>query len=101
MCGIAGIWNKHGQVNGDQIALLNNALEHRGPDGCGVWHNEAKELALIHRRLAILDLTDAAAQPMTYAEGRFVIVFNGEIYNFIEIKNELASKGYSFKTESD
>src|SRR4051812_3660406 len=98
MCGIAGIWNRNSRpVSDSQIKILDKALRHRGPDGSGFWQNEDSSLALVHRRLAILDLSESGHQPMVGGEGRYIIVYNGEIYNFIEVKNELARKGYSFK----
>lgn len=101
MCGIAGIIDKTGKVvDRSKTDLLDKALTHRGPDGSGLWMSQNKSVALIHRRLAILDLTENATQPMLYG-GKYVIVFNGEIYNFIEIRNELKKKGHTFLTESD
>lgn len=99
MCGIVGVWNLDGQKTPNLIA--NNfidSLEHRGPDGRGIY--EDKGLLLGHRRLSILDLSEAGKQPMSYAN-RYWITFNGEIYNFIELKNELISKGYKFKNDTD
>ncbi len=77
-----------------------DTLAHRGPDGEGLWQNENKTVLLGHRRLCIIDISEAAAQPMNYLD-RYSIVHNGEIYNYIEIKNELAEKGYAFRTKSD
>lgn len=77
---------------------------HRGPDGKGAWLSPTPSLgtiALGHRRLSIIDLSTAAAQPMFYADGRYAIVFNGEIYNYLEIRAELSSLGANFRTESD
>jgi asparagine synthase (glutamine-hydrolysing) len=78
---------------------MTRLLAHRGPDGEGFY--EGKELGLGHRRLAILDLTENGKQPMSYAEGRFWIVFNGEIYNFIELRDELEQHGHRFRSETD
>lgn len=102
MCGIAGIYNLNNEiVSPAEIDLLINSLTHRGPDGTGVWLNAEKNLALIHLRLSILDLTEAGNQPMSDSKQRYKIIFNGEIYNFLEIKNKLISKGYEFTTQSD
>jgi len=102
MCGIAGILSKTGGApNMEVLSILNRSIRHRGPDGEGLWKSQDDSCALLHRRLSILDLSDAAAQPMVSNGGSVAIIFNGEIYNFIEIKKELQSKGYSFKTESD
>jgi asparagine synthase (glutamine-hydrolysing) len=101
MCGIAGIYRLDGEtVERNEIDLLTDAVAHRGPDGRGVWFNREKNLALGHRRLAILDLTAAGTQPMSY-NGRYSMSFNGEIYNFLEIRNELIQKGHSFSTQTD
>jgi asparagine synthase (glutamine-hydrolysing) len=95
MCAINGITeNNHGRV-----AVMNERTRHRGPDGSRVW--EGKGVTLGHNRLAIIDLSDRALQPMKGASGRFSIVFNGELYNYRELKEELRSKGYRFNTESD
>lgn len=102
MCGIAGIWNFDGrEVSEESIIRFTDSLSHRGPDGRGIWHNEQRNLAMGHRRLAIIDLSREADQPMHYADNRYHIVFNGEIYNFIEVRKELSGKGYHFKTDSD
>ncbi|MGZ8557524.1 MAG: asparagine synthase (glutamine-hydrolyzing) [Chitinophagaceae bacterium] len=109
MCGIAGIINSHplkGEVEENQLPLKNklhsmaNALQHRGPDGENVWINAAGNAGLGHRRLSVIDLSKAAAQPMQYRQ-RYSIIHNGEIYNYIELKDELLQKGYSFHTQSD
>ncbi len=79
---------------------MTDAIAHRGPDGEGAWSNTAQNVLLGHRRLSIIDLSSAAAQPMHYAS-RYTIVHNGEIYNYIEIKDILKDKGYHFKSQSD
>jgi asparagine synthase (glutamine-hydrolysing) len=102
MCGIAGIWNFDGKpILNETIERFTDSLAHRGPDGRGIWKSNAQDIAFGHRRLAIIDLSHEADQPMHYAENRYHIVFNGEIFNFIEIRKELMAKGYSFKTDSD
>ena len=103
MCGIAGILMRNPAVNGKTKAVLKSMTEvliHRGPDGEGFWLSDNGNIGLGHRRLKIIDLSDGAAQPMQY-EDRYTITHNGEIYNYPELKKELASKGYIFKTESD
>ena len=98
MCGIAGL------VGGFVAGLVNrmNALQrHRGPDREGVFQDAAEEVALGHVRLAILGLTDLAAQPMDSQDGRYVLVFNGEIYDFQELRTELADLGHSFRSSGD
>ncbi len=102
MCGIAGILFFNEQPIPEQdINRLTDAVAHRGPDGRGIWLNEKKTVALGHRRLSILDLSEAGKQPMPDETGRYWITFNGEIYNFLEIKRELAQKGYQFHSNSD
>ena len=96
MCGIAG---QFGRTSSDFAAKAVGALRHRGPDGEGSW--EAEEVTLVHTRLAILDLSEGGRQPMHCAEGGLSIVFNGEIYNFIELRNELEGEGVVFQTRSD
>jgi asparagine synthase (glutamine-hydrolysing) len=99
MCGISGYWGELPRENG--VALLqrmNDALIHRGPDGEGVWIES--QVGLAHRRLAIIDL-DGGAQPMASFDERYHIVFNGEIYNYRTLRQELAAAGYKFHSRSD
>ena len=101
MCGIAGIiQSSPGAYVQDDVRKMNASLTHRGPDGEGYWQNDDASALLGHRRLAIIDLTEQAAQPFHYL-GRYSVVHNGEIYNYIELKAELAASGYSFRTHSD
>ncbi|MEM3067742.1 MAG: asparagine synthase (glutamine-hydrolyzing) [Thermoplasmata archaeon] len=102
MCGVAGIIRFDKQkVTQNCLKKMTDSILHRGPDGEGFWINEGENIGLGHRRLAIIDLSDSAAQPMVCKKTGNVIVFNGEIYNYIELKNELKLKGYSFYTNSD
>ena len=95
MCGISGIVNFNEKpVGKDQINLMNNAQIHRGPDGSGIWCD--KNIGFGHRRLSIIDLSDQASQPMKSNDNRYIIIYNGEIYNFKELKRELVKKGYAF-----
>jgi asparagine synthase (glutamine-hydrolysing) len=99
MCGIAAIINKSKKaVDEQQIKQMTDIVVHRGPDGEGHYLN--KNIALGHRRLSIIDLSDAGKQPMIWKE-KFVITFNGEIYNYLELKKELSEDGYSFSTHTD
>lgn len=80
---------------------MSEALAHRGPDGAGVFHDAPAGIGLGHRRLSIIDLSDAGAQPMRFADGRFVLTYNGEIYNYRELRAELAAAGVRFHSASD
>lgn len=103
MCGIAGIYLHNGTVTSAQeyARTMSDAIVHRGPDASGIWQHEHLPLALAHRRLSILDLSETGAQPMFSREGRFVIVFNGEIYNFLELRKQLTDQGCTFRGHSD
>ena len=100
MCGIAGIFHigTAKPVDPARVRTMTDAIAHRGPDGSGVW--TAPGVGLGHRRLSIIDL-EGSPQPMGYADGRFQIVFNGEIYNFQALRSELEAKGHVFATEGD
>src|SRR5579885_823118 len=78
-----------------------HALAHRGPDDAGAWVDAAAGVALGHRRLAIIDLSPEGHQPMLSADGRYVVVFNGEIYNYRALRQELAARGHRFRGHSD
>jgi asparagine synthase (glutamine-hydrolysing) len=101
MCGISGILDFRGKaVEQDEISRLTNMLAHRGPFGEGIWFNRDRSLAFGHRRLAIIDPTATGYQPMLSDDARHVIVFNGEIYNFLEIRRELEAEGVVFRSQS-
>ncbi len=101
MCGIAGILSTASETIADvHLKKMINAIAHRGPDGEGIWSNEKQNILLGHRRLSIIDLSENAAQPMHYLN-RYTIVYNGEIYNYIELKEFLKDKGYDFQSQSD
>ena len=102
MCGIAGIWQPDGPPVGPAtIARFGATLAHRGPDGEGVVLADDGRLGLAHRRLAILDRGPEAAQPMRSASGRFDITYNGEVYNFVELRAALESAGFRFLSDGD
>lgn len=105
MCGIAGYWHHASQFSYEQshgiITAMTDALVQRGPDSSGVWVDPAAGIALGHRRLAILDLSPEGAQPMLSPQGRYAIVFNGEIYNFGTLRSELSQLGHQFRGHSD
>lgn len=100
MCGIAGILTKE-RVEMETLVSMTDAIKHRGPDGEGQWINDDKSIGLGHRRLSIIDLSSNASQPMHSPDGRYTIVFNGEIYNYLELKAELIKQGVRFFSESD
>lgn len=101
MCGIAGIWSNHRHGNIDEdLKKMTSAIIHRGPDGSGHWISKDGNVALGHRRLAVIDLSNAGAQPMHFMD-RYIITFNGEIYNYLELKLKLSHKGHVFKSDSD
>jgi len=103
MCGIAGIITRDGSGPRD-LSLALELMAHRGPDGFGQWHDTAATghaVTLAHRRLSIIDLSDNASQPMPDVDGRYWLTFNGEIYNYVELKAELAARGARFRTSSD
>ncbi len=101
MCGIVGLWNWKSNINHPLFEQSVDSLTHRGPDGRGTYYDSHEPLALGHRRLSILDLSSKGHQPMSYANQRFWITYNGEIYNFIEMRNELIGLGYTFFSDSD
>ncbi|MFC2188314.1 asparagine synthase (glutamine-hydrolyzing) [Fulvivirgaceae bacterium LMO-SS25] len=102
MCGITGIWYLTQKFAAkEEITSFNTALAHRGPDGFGFYHCESENLSLGHRRLSILDLSDKGKQPMSALENRYTITFNGEVFNFLELRNELQQLGWSFQSDTD
>ena len=101
MCGIAGQVNFEKPVIETDVEAMNDALRHRGPDGFGVYFNEAKSVGLGHRRLSFLDLSEAGKQPMCAADGKIWITYNGEVYNYLELRSELEGMGYQFRNQTD
>ena len=104
MCGICCIYTYSGgspSVDVTELVRMRDAMAERGPDGKGQWISSDRRVGLGHRRLSIVDLSDAAAQPMTSAHGRTVVTFNGEIYNHRKLREELEAEGYIFRTQSD
>lgn len=101
MCGIAGIiQTEANQYSREHLKKMTGAMAHRGMEGDMLWQNDTGSVLLGHRRLCIIDLSDAAAQPFHYM-GRYTVIHNGEIYNYIELRDDLRSKGYTFTTGSD
>src|SRR5262245_52638546 len=105
MCGLAGMIDWRAQTSADALraigAGMNGALSHRGPDSGDVWIEAESGAALAHRRLAIIDLSPGGAQPMLSGDGRYVIMLNGEIYNYRDIRRDLAAAGHQVRSESD
>lgn len=105
MCGITGYWDTSRQISNDQLPIIveqmSNTLLHRGPDSGGIWVDVETGIALGHRRLAIVDLSPEGHQPMMAADGRYIMVFNGEIYNFLELRKQLEALGHQFRGHSD
>ena len=101
MCGITGIlaFNLAGRVHAINLSRATDLLSHRGPDHRGTFIRESCSLG--HRRLSVIDLSPEAAQPMSDLSGRYTIVYNGEVYNYREIRHELIQKGHTFRTRSD
>ncbi len=101
MCGIVGVASPAPIVERDWLGAGRDALHHRGPDDAGEWWAPDGRVGLGHRRLAILDLSPAGRQPMADATGELRIVFNGEIYNFRELRDELEARGHRFRSRTD
>src|SRR5437879_1792970 len=104
MCGIAGIYAYHYAANPIEREELRRTRDHmsaRGPDGRGEWWSEDGRAGLGHHRLAIIDLSEGGAQPMASADGKHVITFNGEIYNYKSLRAGLEARGSIFRTRSD
>jgi len=112
MCGIAGLFNNHSEIDPGHLNAMRDIVSHRGPDGKGsilfgnISSPKVRDTGpvfggLAHRRLAIIDLSDNAKQPMTTKDGRYWITYNGEIYNHIEVRDCLKMKGYHFVSKSD
>jgi asparagine synthase (glutamine-hydrolysing) len=100
MCGIVGLVDLRGrEVRTETIKAMTDAIKHRGPNGEGQWVH--KNVGIGHRRLAIIDLSEAASQPMVSKDGRFILTYNGEIYNYREIRIELEALGVKFFSQSD
>ncbi len=105
MCGIAGFYSvKADQNRQESLDIAQNmqrSIAHRGPDRGDIWQDEESSLALIHRRLAIIDLSDDGAQPMFSPSKRYIVTFNGEIYNYLDLRRDLEAQGVKFKGASD
>src|SRR5262245_65342532 len=104
MCGLAGLFGSFGvERTRESVKRMLQVQSHRGPDSSGTWYGAVcgADIGLGFRRLKIIDLSDAADQPMLSEDARFILVFNGEIYNYIELRTELAASGVRFRTRGD
>src|SRR5581483_7207662 len=104
MCGINGILRlstSSPAIAREEVLRTREHQARRGPDGAGLWESADRRIALAHNRLAIIDLSPAGAQPMSFANGRYRITFNGEIYNYRELRQSLRAQGVRFLTDSD
>lgn len=102
MCGIVGIVRfDDAPVERSTLDRARDRLAHRGPDDAGTWISADGSVGLAHRRLSILDTSEAGHQPMASVDGRYIVSFNGEIYNYLDLRRELADRGYVFRTRCD
>ena len=101
MCGIIGAWNFKEKINLEEFVRLRDMLSHRGPDGAGIYVNENENIALGHRRLSLIDLSETGTQPLFNEDKSIWLTVNGEIYNYRDIRKELISKGHIFNSTSD
>jgi asparagine synthase (glutamine-hydrolysing) len=104
MCAIAAIYNYHyaaPEINGQELCAIRDHMSARGPDGKGTWFSKKGEIGLAHQRLSIIDINERAAQPMSTTDGQCVISFNGEIYNYKALRQQLEYQGIQFRTQSD
>ncbi|VAX38372.1 Asparagine synthetase [glutamine-hydrolyzing] [hydrothermal vent metagenome] len=105
MCGLVGIWETNQSTTEEElranIGKMTAVIAHRGPNDSGIWVHQQSGIALGHRRLSIIDLSEAGHQPMQSPDGRYQLVYNGEIYNHHELRQELLQRGCSFRGSSD
>ena len=105
MCGITGFWDLKQRNNKEHIETIiknmTNVIQSRGPDDKGLWESECKKVCFGHNRLSIIDLSKNGKQPFISMDENFIITFNGEIYNYKEIRKELIAKNINFKSHSD
>ena len=101
MCGIVGIASRHPVTDREWLSIGCAAMAHRGPDDSGSWWSSNGNVGLAHRRLAIIDLSPGGHQPMHDEANHLSIVFNGEIYNYVDLRDILKAKGHKFQTQSD
>jgi len=105
MCGITGFWQKdvfeHGDALRARLCLMTDSIANRGPDSAGYWFSEDEKVAFGHRRLSIVDVSEAGHQPMLSPSNRFIMIFNGQVYNAATLRQDLTLKGFTFRGHSD
>jgi len=101
MCGFVGVISPAVPIRDDLLSAMRDRLAHRGPDNGSNWIRNGGRVGLAHRRLSIIDVSHTADQPMATADGALRIAFNGEIYNYIELRSQLTGLGHVFQTRSD
>ena len=104
MCGVVAFFAYHPvapDINREELRIVRDYMSPRGPDGVGEWFSSDGRIGLGHRRLAIIDLSEAGSQPMTNEDGSIQLVFNGEIYNYQALREKLIQHGHSFRSHSD
>src|SRR4051794_29131755 len=102
MCGIVGVFGRDGSsFDLDRLVQMRDEMRHRGPDDEGLWRSEAGDVALAHRRLAIVDLSPAGRAPMGNEDGSVQVTFNGEIYNHTALREDLEQRGHVFRSHCD
>lgn len=101
MCAIVGLWRKHSRIVESDIEVMRDTMRHRGPDGAGIYLDRQSNVALGHRRLAIIDLSEAGKQPMLNTNEDIALVLNGEIYNYRTLRQQAETWGYRFKSTTD
>src|SRR5262245_11432041 len=104
MCGLVSFFAYHPvapEISRDELRIIRDHMEHRGPDGTGEWFSDDGRVGLGHRRLSIIDLSEAGNQPMANEDGSVQLVFNGEIYNYRTLREKLVRQGHVFRSNSD
>jgi asparagine synthase (glutamine-hydrolysing) len=101
MCGIVGMASAGSEVNPGLLTRMRDAMTHRGPDDVGAWRSRDRQVGLAHRRLSVIDLSPAGRQPMSYLDGRLWLVFNGELYNYRDLREVLEGAGHRFRSATD
>src|SRR5438270_2699347 len=104
MCGIVGIYAYHyaaNPIDPGELCRIRDHMAARGPDGAGTWCSQDGRVGLGSRRLAIIDLSESGLQPMASADGKLIVTFNGEIYNYRELRRDLEGRGHVFRTQTD